>query len=146
MSLRKTQKKIPFFFQFFFIFDTPRILQNVRQCAIGKLNAGMMMNAVAIDIVVICSIHAIQHFSQCFQATGCHVVDVCMSRRLANSYVRNSHLCNRCQTATATAANTHGTHNNCVSAQGLLSAHRPYVGCVFEQLHHVNCDNWAHTN
>ena len=83
----------------------PRFLQNVRQCAIGMLNAGMMMNAVAMDIIVICSIHAIQHLLQCFQATGCHIVDICMSRRLANSYVRNTHLGNRCQTATATAAN-----------------------------------------
>ena len=54
----------------------------------------------------------------------------------------NTHLRNRFQTATATAANTHGTHNNCISVQtvhnrlreGGLNARRPYVGCVWRDV------------
>ena len=61
---------------------------------------------------------------------------------------------NRFQTATATAANTNGTHNNRISAQtvgnclceGGLSARRPYVGYVLARLHIVNRVNWAHTH
>ena len=68
-------------------------------------------------------------------------------------YIRNTHLHNRFQTATATAANTHGTHNNRISAktvrirlrEGGLSAHFPYVGCVLARHYCLNCLNWACT-
>ena len=43
------KKKTVFFFQFFFIFDTPRIAQNLHEHAIEKLNAGMTMNTVAMN-------------------------------------------------------------------------------------------------
>ena len=46
----------------------PRIWQNLRKCANGMLNAGMTMNAVAMNIG--CSTRAIQHRRHCFQATG----------------------------------------------------------------------------
>ena len=40
----------------------PRIPQNLRERAIGMLNAGMTMNAVAMNIG--CSTHAIRHLRQ----------------------------------------------------------------------------------
>ena len=45
-----------------------RILQNFSKRAIGVLNAGMTMNAVAMNIA--CFTRAIRHLRQCFQATG----------------------------------------------------------------------------
>ena len=55
--------------------------------------------------------------------------------------------------ATATAANTHGTHNNRIYAEtvrnrlreGELSARRTYVGCVLAQRHRGNRVNWVCT-
>ena len=47
----------------------PRILQNLCEHAIGMLDAGMMMKAVAMNIG--CSTRAIRHVRQRFQATGC---------------------------------------------------------------------------
>ena len=47
----------------------PRITQKLCDCAIGMLNAGTMMNTVAMNIE--CSTCAIQHLRQRFQATGC---------------------------------------------------------------------------
>ena len=66
-------------------------------------------------------------------------------------YIMNMHLNNRFQTATATAANTPGLHNNRISAQTVrnrlrengLHAQRPYVGCVLNQHRHQNRLNWA---
>lgn len=66
----------------------------------------------------------------------------------------NTCLCNRFQTATATTANTPGTHNNRLSAltvrnrqrEGCLRGRRHYVGCVLTRRHRVNRVNWAHTN
>ena len=46
----------------------PRIPQNLRERAFGMLNAGMTMNAVAMDIR--CSTQAIRHLRQRFQAKG----------------------------------------------------------------------------
>ena len=39
-----------FFFSVFFIFDIPRISQNLRERATGMFNVGMTMNAVAMNI------------------------------------------------------------------------------------------------
>ena len=56
MSIRKDDEtKIPFLV--FFIFDMPRIPQNLRERASGMPNAGIMMNAVATNIE--CSTRAI---------------------------------------------------------------------------------------
>ena len=60
---------------------------------------------------------------------------------------------NESMTATATAANTHGTHNKRISAQtvhnclreGGLCAHYPYVARVLARHHRVNRVNWADT-
>ena len=46
----------------------PRIPQTLRERAIGMLNAGMTMNAAAMNIG--CSTRAIRHLRQRFQATG----------------------------------------------------------------------------
>ena len=46
----------------------PIFPQNLREHAIGMLNAGMTRNAVAMNIG--CSTCAIQHLRHCFQATG----------------------------------------------------------------------------
>ena len=46
----------------------PRIPQNLRKSAIGMLNAGMMMNAVATNTG--CSTRAIRHIWQRFKAIG----------------------------------------------------------------------------
>ena len=43
----------------------PRIPQNLHERAIGMLNAGMTINAVAMNIA--CSIRAIRHLRQRFQ-------------------------------------------------------------------------------
>ena len=123
----------------------PRILQNVCERAIGMLNAGMTMNAVALNIGY--STRAIRHLI----FTG-RMEDRPRSGRPRvttrgqDRYIRNTHLCNRFPTTTATAAYTHGTHNNRISArtvrnrlrEGRLSARRPYVGCVLARRHRVN--------
>ena len=50
MSVRKRHGKDLLFFQFFFIFDMPRILQNLHEHANGMLNAGTTINALAMKI------------------------------------------------------------------------------------------------
>ena len=50
----------------FFIFDMPRSPQNLRERAIGMLNAGLTINAVAMNIG--CSTRASRHRRQRFQA------------------------------------------------------------------------------
>ena len=122
----------------------PRLWKNLRERAVGMLNAGMTMNAVAMNIGR--PTRAIRHFRPRFQATGRTEDRSCSGRprvttRGQDCYIRNTHLRNRFQTTTATAANTHGTHNNRISIQTLrnhlheggLSARRPYVGCVLAQ-------------
>ena len=87
-----------------FIFFMPRILQNLRKCAIGMLNADM--NAVAMNTGY--STCAIRHLRQRFHASG-HTEDRPCSGHLLwvrmhgqDHYILNTHLCNRFQTATAT--------------------------------------------
>ena len=65
---RKTVKKL-LFFSVFFILNMLRIPQNLRERAIGMLNAGMTTNVVAMNIG--CSTRAIRNHRQRFQATGC---------------------------------------------------------------------------
>ena len=112
LKINKPLFQCVFFFQ---IFDMPRNPQNVLEHAIVMLNAGMTMNAVAMNNA--CSIPAIRHIRQRFQATGC-TEDRPRSRRPSvtklgqGRYIRNKDLRNRYQTATAPAANTPGTHSN----------------------------------
>ena len=155
VNKKKTLKK-KIFFSVFFIFDMPRIPQNLRERAIDMLNAGMTMNAVA--MVIGCCTFVIRHLRQRFQATKRtedrpHSARPRVTTHAQNRYIRNTHLHNRFQTATATAANTHGTHNNRISAQtvrnrlreGGLSARCRYAGCVLERRNRVNRVYWAHT-
>ena len=66
-------------------------------------------------------------------------------------YIMNTHLRNQFQTATATAAKTHGLHNNRISAQTVrnrlrengIHTRRPYVGCIFAQRVRHYRINWA---
>ena len=99
----------------------PRIPQNLRERATGMLNAGMMMNAVTMTNTG-CSTRAIRHLRQRFQATGRTEDRPCSGRsrvttRCQDRYILKTHQRNGFQTTTATATNTHGTHNNRVSAQ-----------------------------
>jgi hypothetical protein len=84
------------------------------------INAGMTMNAAAMNIG--CSIRAVRHLRQRFQATErtenrSHSGRVHVTTRVQDRYIRNTHLCNRFQTATATAVNTPGTHINHITAK-----------------------------
>ena len=69
-----------------------RLPQNLRERTIGILNAGMTMNAVAMNIG--CSNRAIRHLRQRFQQGVRridHVVDVCASRRVAKTAIYSEH-------------------------------------------------------
>ena len=120
MSIRKRRLKKPVVF----IFDMPRMPPNLREHAMGMLNAGMTVNAVAMSIG--CSTRAIRHLRQRFQATG-RTEDRSRSGRQRitmrgqDRYIRSIHQDNRSQTATATAANTRGTHSNRISAETVRS-------------------------
>ena len=96
----------------------PRIWQNLHKRAIGMLNAGATMNAVAKNTG--CSTRAIQHLRQHFQVTrhtedqprsGCLRVITCGQ----DHYIWNTHrvLPKRFRTATATAANTRISDQMC---------------------------------
>jgi hypothetical protein len=58
-----------------------------------------------------------RHLRQRFQALGLTEDRPCTRRQ--GRYIRNTHLCNRFQTATASAAYIPGTHNNRISAQSV---------------------------
>ena len=74
-----------------------------------------------------------------------------VTTRGQDRYIMTTHLRNRFQTATATAANTPGLHNNRISGQTVryrlrgngLDGRPPYVGCVLTQRHRVNRLNLA---
>ena len=69
-----------------------------------------------------------------------------VTTRGQDRYIMNTHLRNRFQTATATAADTPGLRNNRISAQTVrnrlrensLHARRTYVACVLTQRHRQN--------
>ena len=71
-----------------------------------------------------------------------------VTTRGQHRYIMNTHLRNRFQTATATAANTPDLHNNQISAKTVRNYMRenglhPYIGCVLTQHHRQNRLNWA---
>ena len=123
------------------IISMPRIPNNLRERAFGMLDAGMLTEHVA--RLVGCSSRAIQNLCIIFRTTG-STNDLPRRGRPRvttlgqDRYIMNTHLRNRFQTATATAANTPGLHNNRISAQTVrnrlrengLHARRTYVGCV----------------
>ena len=68
-----------------------------------------------------------------------------VTMRGQDRYIMNTHLCNRFETATATAANTPGLHNNRISVQTVCNClwenglhARLYVRCILMQHHHLN--------
>ena len=122
------------------IFSMPRIPNNLRKRAIGMFDAGMSTKHVAWHVG--CSSRAIRNLRIRFRTKG--ITNDLPRRghprfttRCQYRYITNTHLCNRFQTATATAANAPGLHNNLISAQTVrnrlrengLYARRPYVGC-----------------
>ena len=108
----------------------PRIPQNVRERAIGMLNAGMTMNAIAMNTG--CFTRAFRHLRQRFQATGRsddrpRSGSPRVRTRGQDRYIRNTHHRNRIQTATASDANTYGTHNNRISSQTVRSREKTAI-------------------
>ena len=132
----------------------PRIPNNLRERAIGMLDAGMSIEHIARHIG--CSSRAIRNLRIRFRTTG-STNDLPrhgrprVTTRGQDRYIMNTHLRSRFQTATATAANTPGLRNNRLSAQTIrnrlrengLHARRPYVGCVLTQRHRQNRLKWA---
>ena len=102
------------------IFSMPRIPNNLRERAIGMLDAGMSTDHVARHVG--CSSRAIRNLRVRFRTTG-STNDLprrgrpCITTLSQDRYIMNTHLCNLFQTATTTAANTPGFYNNQISAQ-----------------------------
>ena len=119
------------------IFSMPKIPNNLRERAFGMLDAGLSTEHVAR--------HKISNDEA---PTTCHFVIVRVLQRVVKTAISRTRIC---QTATATAANTPGLHNNRISAQTVrhrlrendLHARRPYVGYVLTQSHRQNRLNWA---
>ena len=111
----------------------PRIPNNLREWAIGMLDAGMSTEYVARHVG--CSSLVIRNLRIRFRTTGSTNDLPRRGRpRVQDRYIMNTHLRNRLQTATATAANTPGLHNN-------------RIKCVLTQRHRqtrLNCAR-AHT-
>ena len=132
----------------------PRIPNNLRERAIGMFDAGMSTEHGTKHVG--CSSQEIRNLRIRFRTTE-STNDLprrgrpCVTTRGQDRYIMNTHLRNRFQTATATAANTPGLHNNRISAQTVrnrlrengLHARRPYVGCVLTQRQRQNRLNWA---
>ena len=132
----------------------PRIPNNLCERAIGMLDAGMSTEHVVRHVG--CSSRAIRNFCIRLRTTG-STNDLPrrgrprFTTRGPDHYIMNTHLRNRFQTATATAANTPGLHNNRISAQTVcnrwrengIHARRPYVGCVLTQRHRQNRLKWT---
>ena len=89
----------------------PRIPNNLRERAIGMLDAGMSTVHVARHVG--CSSRAIRNLRIRFRTTG-STNDLprrgrpCVTTLSQDSYIMSTHLCNLFQTAAATAANTPG--------------------------------------
>ena len=97
------------------IFSMPRIPNNSRKWAIGMFDAEMSTEHVARHVGY--SSRAIRNLRIRFQSTGSSNDLPRRGRprvttRGQDRYTMNTHLCNRFQTTTATAANTPGLHNN----------------------------------
>ena len=123
----------------------PRIPNNLRERASGMLDAGMSTDHVARHVG--CSSRAIRNLRVRFRTTGSTNDLPCRGHpRGQHRYIMNTHLRNRFQTATATAADTPGLRNNRISAQTVrnrlrensLHARRTYVACVLTQRHRQN--------
>ena len=124
----------------------PRLPSERRERAIGMLHAGMTTEEVAEAMG--CSSRTIRRLREKFRVTG-RTADRPRSgrprvtTRAQDHYIVVSHLRDRFLTATQTAHNTPGRHNNRISAQTVrnrlrdrgLRAYRPFVGqtCIFQR-------------
>ena len=104
-------------------FRMPRIPNNLRERAIGMLNAGVSTEHVARHVG--CYSRAIRNLRLRFQTGSTNDLPrrgrPRATTRGQDRYIMNTHLRNRFQTATSTAANTSGLHNNRISAQTVLN-------------------------
>ena len=130
----------------------PRKSNNLRERAIGIIDAGMSTEHVAKHVG--CSSRATRNLRIRFRTTGSTNELPRRGRprvttRGQDRYIMNTHLRNRFQTASAD--NKPGLHNNRISPQTVrnrlwengLHVRRPYVGCVLTQRHRQNRLNWA---
>ena len=97
------------------IYSMPRIPNNLRERAIGILDAGISTEHVARHVG--CYSRAIRNIRITFRTTGStndlpHRGRPRVTTRGQDRDIMNTHLRNRFQTATATAANTHVHHNS----------------------------------
>lgn len=102
----------------------PRLQRHMRERAIGMLQAGMSTEVIAGKVG--CSSRAIRYLRSRFHQTGCtddrkrsgrpRVTTVRQDR-----YIINTHLRNRFQTATSTAASITGSHEKKICAQTVRS-------------------------
>ena len=95
-----------------------RIPNNLRERAIGMLDAGMSTEYIARHVG--CSSRAIRNLRVRFRTTQevpttYHVVDVRVLQSLVKTAIAQTRIC--AIYSTATAANTHGLYNNRISVQ-----------------------------
>ena len=148
---RKAEEKSrkTFYLKFYNEIAMPRIPENLRERALGMLEAGCTTAEVAARVGA--SVQSIRSLQRRFAQTG-STRDLPRSgrprdtSRAQDRYILNQHLRDRFRTATATSAVVPGTHNNRISAQTVrnclaesgLHGRRPYVGSVLSRRHRNN--------
>jgi len=151
-AVKKSRKT--FHLKFFNKISMPRIPENLRERALGMLEAGGTTAEVAARVGA--SVQSIRSIRRRFAQTG-STRDLPRSgrprvtSRAQDRYILNQHLRDRFRSATDTAAVTPGTHNNRMSAQTVrnrlaesgLHGRRPYVGSVLSRRRRNNREQWA---
>lgn len=132
----------------------PRLPSDLRERAIGMLHAGMTSEEVAQTMG--CSSRSIRRLRERFRLTG-RTADrprtgrPRVTTRAQDRYIVVSHLRDRFLTASQTAHNTPGRHNNRISSQTVrnrlresgLRAYRPFVAQVLTRQHRQARLAWA---
>ena len=125
----------------------PRIPQNLHECAIGMLNAGMTMNVLLVLFDTLGKVFKQQRVRKIDHVGP---VDVCASRRVAKIAIFRTPTCAIASKLPQLLVLTPMIHiYNRISAQtvrnrlheGGLSARHPYVGCVLARR-----VNWTRTH
>lgn len=132
----------------------PRLPQNLRERAVGMLQAGMRLVQIARQLGT--TSRTVRRLRERFNATGVTNDRPRSGRprvttRGQDRYIVTSHLRDRFMPAVVTARNTPGTHNNRISAQTVINrlrergirARRPYNGQVLTQRHRRQRLQWA---
>ena len=132
----------------------PRLPQNLRERAVGMLQAGMRTVQIARQLGT--TSRTIRRLRETFNATGVTNDRPRSGRsrvttRGEDRYILTSHLRDRYMPAVATSRNTPGTHNNRISAQTVINrlrergirARRTYKGHVLTQRHRCQRLQWA---